>query len=103
MATYLSNHPDDDDEMVNRVEAFDPPHGISWKPGSDADDGNLAFSGWIWRALAISSPESVVLRFVGIGSLEPLADLLARSDATGSSDGEESSIWMSDSTGACSP
>lgn len=64
--------------MADWVEAFDPPHGISWKPGYDADDGNLAFSGWIWRALAISSPESVVLRYLGIGSLELLAELLAK-------------------------
>ena len=73
---------------------------VSWKPGYDADDGNLAFGGWIWSTLAISSPQRVVLRYVGIGSLELLAELLARSDATGSSDGEESSIWMPDSTGA---
>ncbi len=54
---YHPNHPDGDDEMADRVEAFDPRHAISWKPGNDADDGNLAFSGWIWRASAISSQE----------------------------------------------
>ncbi len=49
MAMYHPNHPDGDYEMANRVEVFDPPHAISWKPGYDADDGNLAFGGWIWR------------------------------------------------------
>jgi hypothetical protein len=58
MVMYHPNHPDGDDEMADRGEAFDPPRAISWKPGYDADDGNLAFSGWIWRSWAISSQES---------------------------------------------
>ena len=88
---YHPNHPDGDDEMADRVEAFDPRHAISWKPGNDADDGNLAFSGWIWHGVGnLITGERVVLRYLGIGSLELLADFRARSDAAGSSDGESS-------------
>jgi hypothetical protein len=36
-------------ETVNRIQAFDPPNTISWKTGYDAGDGDLRFSGWIWR------------------------------------------------------
>jgi uncharacterized protein YndB with AHSA1/START domain len=49
MAMYHPNHPDGDYEMANRVEVFDPPHAISWKPGQDAGDGSLRFGGWVWR------------------------------------------------------
>ena len=49
MAMYHANHPNGNYEMANRVEVFDPPHAISWKPGYDAGDGNLRFGGWIWR------------------------------------------------------
>jgi uncharacterized protein YndB with AHSA1/START domain len=49
MAMYHPNHPDRNYEMANQVEAFEPPNAIAWKPGYDADDGSLAFGGWIWR------------------------------------------------------
>ena len=49
MAMYHANHPNGDYEMANRVEVFDPPHSISWKPGHDPGDGNVRFGGWIWR------------------------------------------------------
>jgi len=49
MAMYHPNHPNGNYEMANLVEAFDPPHAISWKPGYDPGDGNLRFPGWIWR------------------------------------------------------
>ena len=49
MAMYHPSHPNGDYEMANRVEVFDPPHAISWKPGYDAGDGILRFGGWIWR------------------------------------------------------
>ena len=49
MAMYHAGHPNGNYEMANRVEVFDPPHAISWKPGYDPGDGNLRFAGWIWR------------------------------------------------------
>lgn len=49
MAMYHPDHPDGNYEMANRVEVFDPPHAISWKPGYDTGDGGLGFGGWIWR------------------------------------------------------
>jgi hypothetical protein len=49
MAMYHPEHPNRDYEIANRVEVFDPPRAISWKPGYDPGDGNLQFGGWIWR------------------------------------------------------
>jgi hypothetical protein len=49
MAMSRPGHPNGNYETANRVEAFDPPHAISWKPGYDAGDGKLRFGGWIWR------------------------------------------------------
>jgi hypothetical protein len=49
MSMYHPNHRDGNYEMANRVEAFDPPHAICWKPGQDAGDGTLSFGGWTWR------------------------------------------------------
>lgn len=57
IAMYHENHPDKDYEMANRVEVFDPPHAIAWKPGQGpkergnlmADPTKLEFGGWIWR------------------------------------------------------
>jgi hypothetical protein len=49
MAMYHANHPNRDYEMANRVEVFDPPNAISWKPGYDPGDGQLLFGGWVWR------------------------------------------------------
>ncbi len=49
MAMYHPHHPNRDYETANRVEVFDAPHAISWKPGYDPGDGVLRFGGWIWR------------------------------------------------------
>jgi hypothetical protein len=49
MAMYHPNHPDGNYQTANRVQAFDRPNLISWKPGYYADDGTLDFGGWVWR------------------------------------------------------
>jgi hypothetical protein len=49
MTMYHRGHPDGGYEMANRVEVFDPPRAISWKPAYHADHGALAFGGWVWR------------------------------------------------------
>lgn len=49
MAMYHDNLPDNDYEMANRVEVFDPPRAIAWQPGQGPDDANLEFGGWFWR------------------------------------------------------
>lgn len=56
MAMYHPNHPQGDYEMSNRIEVFDRPRTIAWRPGQAPDDrGNLVggadldFGGWIWR------------------------------------------------------
>jgi hypothetical protein len=49
MAMSRPGHPNGNYETANRVEAVDPPHAISWKPGYEAGDGKLRFGGWIWR------------------------------------------------------
>ena len=50
MAMYHENHPDGGYQIVNQVQAFDPPSAISWKPGyRDTADGSLRFGGWTWR------------------------------------------------------
>lgn len=49
MAMYHEKHPDGGYQMVNRVQAFDPPTAISWEPGQDTGDGGLRFGGWTWR------------------------------------------------------
>jgi uncharacterized protein YndB with AHSA1/START domain len=49
MGMYHPNHPDGNYQMANRVQVFDPPHAISWQPGTDSGDGNLQFGGWVWR------------------------------------------------------
>ena len=49
MSMYHPNHPNGSYQMDNRVEAFDPPRAVSWKPGYKDDDGVLRFGGWIWR------------------------------------------------------
>jgi Polyketide cyclase / dehydrase and lipid transport len=46
---YHDNHPDKFYEMANRVEVFDPPRAIAWRPGQGPDDSALDFGGWIWR------------------------------------------------------
>jgi uncharacterized protein YndB with AHSA1/START domain len=49
MGMYHPNHPDGNYQMANQVQVFDPPHAISWRPGTDAGDGSLQFGGWVWR------------------------------------------------------
>lgn len=49
MDMYHRNHPDGDYQVANKVEVFDPPRTIGWLPGYRADDGQLAFGGWLWR------------------------------------------------------
>jgi hypothetical protein len=49
ISMYHPNHPDGNYEMANRVEVFDPPSTIAWKPGYETGDGTLSFGGWIWR------------------------------------------------------
>ena len=50
MAMYHPDHPDKDYRIANRVEVFDEPRAIAWKPGTESPDtGELSFGGWIWR------------------------------------------------------
>ena len=49
MGMFHPDHPDGDYEIHNLVVAFDRPRAIAWKPGYVADDGSLAFGGWVWR------------------------------------------------------
>jgi hypothetical protein len=50
MAMHHENHPDKDYEMANRVEIFDAPRAIGWKPGQQSPEtGGLRFGGWTWR------------------------------------------------------
>jgi hypothetical protein len=50
MAMYHENHPDKDYKIANRVEVFDEPRAIAWKPGTESPEtGELSFGGWIWR------------------------------------------------------
>lgn len=49
VAMYHPNHPNGNYEIANRVEEFEPPRVIAWKPGYDGEDGELHFGGWIWR------------------------------------------------------
>src|SRR5687767_6086809 len=50
MEMYHENHPDKDYRIANRVEVFDEPRAIAWKPGQESlETGELSFGGWIWR------------------------------------------------------
>jgi hypothetical protein len=52
MAMYHENvnRPDKNYEIANRVEVFDEPRAIAWKPGQEfPDTGEIRFGGWIWR------------------------------------------------------
>lgn len=49
MAMYHEGHPDGHYQVINRVELFERPSAISWKPGTDNGDGSLSFGGWVWR------------------------------------------------------
>ena len=49
MNMYHPNHPDGDYQVVNKVQVLDPPRAIGWLTGTEKDDGDLEFGGWIWR------------------------------------------------------
>jgi hypothetical protein len=51
VAMYYNNPnlPDNNYEVANLIEVFDPARAIAWKPGQGADDANLEFGGWTWR------------------------------------------------------
>ncbi len=50
MAMYHENHPDKNYKMANRVEVFEEPRAIAWKPGQEStESGEINFGGWIWR------------------------------------------------------
>ena len=50
MAMHHEDHPDKDYEIANRVEVFDEPRAIAWRPGTESPEtGELSFGGWIWR------------------------------------------------------
>ena len=59
---YHPNHPDGDYQVANKVAVFDPPRAIGWLPGYRADDGQLAFGGWLWRYDLATSATSVVVK-----------------------------------------
>ena len=63
MAMFHENHPDKDYEMANRVEYFDRPREIGWKPGQESPEtGELGFGGWVWRyELASSDPSQTTV------------------------------------------
>jgi hypothetical protein len=62
MTMYHPNHPDGNYQMANRVQVFDPPSAISWKPGYYAGDGTLRFGGWVWRYdLAAAGPSGTTV------------------------------------------
>jgi Polyketide cyclase / dehydrase and lipid transport len=48
MSMYHPYHPDGHYQVANQIQVFDPPSTISWKPGTQAEDGKLSFGGWIW-------------------------------------------------------
>ncbi len=49
MKMHHGKHPDGDYQVVNKVEVLDPPRAIAWMTGTEKDDGQLEFGGWIWR------------------------------------------------------
>ena len=49
MDMYYSGHPHGDYQVVNKVEVFEAPHAIGWVTGTEKDDGQQEFGGWIWR------------------------------------------------------
>jgi len=49
MDMYHPNHPTREYQMANKVQVLDPPRAIGWLPGTQQDDGQLAFGGWTWR------------------------------------------------------
>ncbi|MGH3503278.1 MAG: hypothetical protein ACRDQA_20640 [Nocardioidaceae bacterium] len=49
MDMYHANHPNGDYQVVNKVQALDPPRAIGWLTGEEKGDGRLEFGGWVWR------------------------------------------------------
>jgi hypothetical protein len=49
MDMFHGNHPDGEYRVVNKVQVLDRPRVIGWLTGSEKDDGQLEFGGWIWR------------------------------------------------------
>lgn len=49
MAMHHRDHPDGDYVIHNRVEVYDHPRSLGWKPGYRRDDGVLDFGGWTFR------------------------------------------------------
>src|SRR5215472_1580602 len=41
MGMYHPGHPDGNYQMANKVEVFDPPRAIGWRPGTEKGDGHL--------------------------------------------------------------
>jgi hypothetical protein len=44
-----AKHPDGDYKVVNKVEVLDPHRTIGWQTGTEDDNGDMEFGGWIWR------------------------------------------------------
>jgi hypothetical protein len=49
MDMYHANHPHGHYRVANKVQVLDPPYAIGWLPGTEKDDGDLEFGGWLWR------------------------------------------------------
>lgn len=49
MDMYHPNHPDGGYRTANKVHVLDPPRAIGWLTGTEKDDGQLEFGGWLWR------------------------------------------------------
>ena len=61
MTMYHPNHPDGNYEIANRIEVFEPPTAICWKPGYDADDGSRP----------VPNGSEAHLRLVGSANADP--------------------------------
>ncbi len=49
MGMYHPEHPDGGYQVANKVEVLDRPRAIGWLTGTEKDDGDLEFGGWLWR------------------------------------------------------
>jgi uncharacterized protein YndB with AHSA1/START domain len=49
MDMHHGNHPNADYQVANKVVVLDAPRAIGWLTGTETDDGQLEFGGWIWR------------------------------------------------------
>jgi uncharacterized protein YndB with AHSA1/START domain len=43
------SHPRGAYRVANQVRELDRPSAISWATGTEDDEGNLSFGGWVWR------------------------------------------------------